>query len=559
MLPSNSPDSQTPPTGSLGLARLWNRLGVRLTAVIVPMTLVTIAILLVLVLRVQERYLVGLVVDATNRLTDTIRSSTHYDMLEDRRNDVYRILDAISRQPGIEHVRIFNEEGRVAFSTNRAEIDTYADRRAESCYPCHADGQSIANPGFASRTRVVRREGHRVLAMMMPIYNEPSCSSSSCHVHRADQRVLGVIDLSVSLAPVDEGLTRLRSTTVLIGTLAVVAFGVVIALFAHVQVFRPVDQLVKATRRVAKGDLAHPIAITGQAELGELQRSFNDMAQALAQARAARLQLLESLEQQVRDRTSELQRARERLVQSQKLSSLGHLAASIAHEINNPLAGILTYAKLLIRTLERAGQDDGEAKRDAVKDLRLVQRETERCAAIVRQLLEFAKERPLARTDLMINQIIEEALVLVASQARLANIESVKDYQDIPPVNADAGQMRQVIINLIINACEAMPQGGRLDIGTRLGDDGFVEIRIADSGQGIAREHLSKVLEPFFTTKEKGTGLGLSVVYGIVEQHGGTFAIESEVGVGTVTTIRLPASHGRAPRAVDAAGAPATA
>jgi len=541
MVSSNVPEDRIPSPGAAGRGRPWNRLGVRLTAAIVPMAVATIAILLLLVLRVQERYLVGLVVEATDMLTETIRSSTHFDMLEDRRADVYRILEAISHQPGIEHVRIFNEQGRVAFSTIPSETDTFADRHADSCVPCHANGQSIANPDIAARTRVFRNNGHRVLAVMMPIYNEPTCASSSCHVHPAAQKVLGVIDLSVSLAPVDAGFARLRSTTVMIGTLAVLAFGAVITLFAHSQVFRPVKQLVDATRRVARGDLTHPIPIRGQGELGELQRSFNDMARALARAQAERTELLDSLEQQVRDRTSELHRARERMLQSQKLSSLGHLAASIAHEINNPLAGILTYAKLLIKTLERPARDEAAVKTAAVKNLRLVQRETERCAAIVRRLLEFAKERPLARTDLMINQIIDEALVLVANQARLANIESVKAFGDIPAINADAGQMRQVIINLIINACEAMPDGGRLQIGTRL-VDGFVEIRIADTGQGIAPEDLSKVLEPFFTTKEKGTGLGLSVVYGIVEQHGGTFTIESEAGVATVATIRLPAA-----------------
>jgi two-component system NtrC family sensor kinase len=276
----------------------------------------------------------------------------------------------------------------------------------------------------------------------------------------------------------------------------------------------------------------------GRYEIGELQHSFNDMADSLGKAREERLRLLASLEHLVEERTAELKRAQQQLVRSEKLSSLGRLAASIAHEINNPLAGILTYAKLLIRTFDDPTGTD-RARVSAVKQLKLVQRETERCTAIVRNLLDFARERPLDLKDVSVNQVIEEALVLVGNQARLSGIELVKSFGDVPAVHADFGQLRQACLNLLINACDAMAGGGRLTLATRT-LDGAVEIAVTDTGCGISKEHLSKVLDPFFTTKEKGTGLGLSVVYGIVERHAGSIDISSEVGVGTTVTIRLP-------------------
>jgi len=194
----------------------------------------------------------------------------------------------------------------------------------------------------------------------------------------------------------------------------------------------------------------------------------------------------------------------------------------------------------------------------AVKQLRLVQRETERCSAIVRNLLDFARERPLTLKDISVNQVVEEALVLVGNQARLANVVIEKRLGDVPPVRADFGQIRQALINLIINACDAMPQGGRLTLETAADEAaGVVEVRIGDTGCGIPADVLPRVLDPFFTTKDKGTGLGLSVVYGIVERHGGSLDIASQVGVGTTVTIRLPAAA-QAARAAPQAGAAAS-
>jgi len=244
------------------------------------------------------------------------------------------------------------------------------------------------------------------------------------------------------------------------------------------------------------------------------------------------------LERQVNERTADLTKAQAALVQSEKLSSLGRLSASIAHEINNPLAGILTFAKLVIRTLD-AGPPDEATRRDLVKNLALVQRETERCSAIVRNLLDFARDRPLALCDANVNTAVEEALQLVVHRIAIQGLNLEKRLSPVPAVMADFGQLRQAVMNVVLNAIEAMSKGGTLTVATRSAAGG-VQVVISDTGPGIAKEHQAHLFEPFFTTKQKGTGLGLSVVYGILKRHRGRITVKSDQGRGTSFTITLP-------------------
>jgi two-component system NtrC family sensor kinase len=352
--------------------------------------------------------------------------------------------------------------------------------------------------------------------------------------------VLGVLDVGISLERLDADTERFRRRAMGAAAVAAVLLGLLIWWIARRQLVRPVAALFHATRRVARDQLEAEIPITWSGELGALASSFNEMTGSLRQARSEVDALMSGLEQQVQDRTAALRAAQDQLVRSEKLSSLGRLSASIAHEINNPLAGILTFAKLMVRTLEEGPPDDG-ARRNLVKHLLLVQRETERCTAIVRNLLDFARERPLSVKDVDLNAVLEEALQLLANPLALNDVRLAKTLGTLPLVKADFGQLRQACVNVIMNACEAMPRGGHLEVETRSVDGGrFAEVSFRDDGPGIPPERLSRIFDPFFTTKEKGTGLGLSVVYGIVERHGGTIDIRSDAGKGTRLAIRIP-------------------
>jgi len=471
--------------------------------------------------------------------SDTIQHATYRAMLEDRRVDAFEVMRDIGRQEGVEGVRFLSKNGQVAFSTEEDEAGKLLEKRDEPCMGCHAEGRPKIHLAPGERKRVFSRNGHRVLGFVTPMLNEPRCYSAACHAHRPDENVLGVLDVNLSLAGMDGRVDDFRR-----GSLALIALGVLLLcatffFFARVNLVRPLQALLEGTRRVAFDQLDTEIRVHSKGELGLLAASFNDMTRSLRRAENELRELMQGLERQVEERTADLKQAQNALVQSEKLSSLGRLSASIAHEINNPLAGILTFAKLVIRLLEGKTVDEA-VRRELVKHMSLVQRETERCSAIVKGLLDFARERPIVLRETNINQAVEEALQLLSHQITLQGLSLEKKLVPTPQVMADFGQLRQAVVNIGINAIEAMGKSGKLSVSTRTSSDGGAEIVISDTGPGITQELLPRVFEPFFTTKEKGTGLGLAVVYGVMQRHGGKVEVKSERGQGATFTLKLP-------------------
>jgi two-component system NtrC family sensor kinase len=526
--------------GDLGLEIPWyQRLSTKLFVMIGFVALGVIAAFFFAEVAVQ-RHLLSQVVAESDLLSHTIRNSLHRAMLQDRRGDAYLIMQDIGGQPGIEKVRMMDAEGLITYSTERAEIGRTVDRNAEACSGCHAAGEPLHHVDLDDRSRVFPTNGHRVLGIITPIYNEASCATAACHAHPSQRKVLGVLDVAVSLRRLDAETAGFRWRTLAAAAAAAALLGSFAWLYTRHHLVRPVAALVQATRRVARDQLELEIPVTWKGELGLLGASFNEMTRSLRKAKGDLDSLMHGLEREVQERTAALRAAQDQLVRNEKLSSLGKLSASIAHEINNPLAGILTFSKLIVRTLDQGVPDDA-TRAALIKHLHLVQRETERCTAIVRNLLDFARERPLAVKDVDVNEVVEEAVLLLANQIRIQGVTLEKRLGAIPVVSADFGQLRQACVNVIMNAIEAMGRGGRLEIESALVDGGrWVEVAFTDTGPGIAPEHLTKIFDPFFTTKERGTGLGLSVVYGIVERHGGKVDLTSEAGKGTRMAFRIP-------------------
>jgi two-component system NtrC family sensor kinase len=522
-------------------ARWWNGLSIEVAGVITLTAAIGSVVLLGVVLSAQRRILTDQTLRNAAFLSDTIVSGLHRHMLRNERSELMASLRQISAQPFITDVRLFDSRGRTHFSTVPEEVGQVATTADGACAVCHEDGRAPGALKSLDRSRIIDGAHGRVLATATPIYNRAGCSTD-CHAHPADERVLGVLEVGMSLSHVDATMGTLQRTTGTVALATILGLCAVAIVFTRRKVLAPVQALADGVKRVKEGDYQAPVAVTGSSEIADLALAFNQMEASLRDVRLQRRALLDSLEQQVRDRTAALEQAQEGLIRSEKLSSLGRLSASIAHEINNPLAGILTYAKLLIRMLED-GPPDTATREKVVSRLKLVERETQRCSAIVRNLLDFARERPLTLVDVDVNAAIGEGVFLINNQVTLQNIRLEQDLQKVPLIQADFGQVRQALVNILINACDAMPHGGTLHVGSHLTPDGRVEITVRDTGTGIPPEHLRKVLDPFFTTKEKGTGLGLSVVYGIVERHGGTVSIDSTVGVGTTVTIRLGAPH----------------
>ena len=309
-------------------------------------------------------------------------------------------------------------------------------------------------------------------------------------------------------------------------------FAVLIAYLMSRQLARPIRELVSGTRHVMRGDLDHRVAVNDKGEIGELERSFNAMAHEIREHR-------QRLEKLVQARTAELEQAHASLMRSEKLASIGVLAAGVAHELNNPLTSILMNINLLM--------EDVDDRPDLHRELKRVSDDALRCQRIIDDLRDFSRRRPLDIGPCDLNEVARDALGLISRQLDLQKIALTRSFLDgLPCVPCDPDRMRQALMNIFVNAIQAMPEGGALGVGTAL-HDRYAAITVTDSGPGIPSEVKTRVFDPFFTTKADGTGLGLSIVYGIMEEHRGKVEIDSPpAGATTGTAVRLllPAKHG---------------
>jgi two-component system NtrC family sensor kinase len=573
-----------------------------------------------------------------NKLSDAIKNSTLTSMLENKKDEVHAIINTVAQEPSIMEIRLFNKEGVVTFSSRENLVGTMVDKRGESCYACHTENQPLQKLSMDDRTRVYRisPDSPRILAVINPIYNGPSCYQANCHAHTKDQTVLGVLDIKMDLKDVDRQIEDNKFRLILLGIIAILALSLFIAYFVRRWIGKPVSELVKATNQVSSGNLNYTIDNPGKDELGILAKSFNKMTRNLAEAKL-------------------------QLFQADKMASLGRLAAGVAHEINNPLTGVLTYSSFLLKRTK----DNPELQ----ESLGVIVRETIRSREIVKSLLDFSRQSVPKKHGADINKIIKSALEVVASQLALKRIVLDEHFDPtLPEITVDANQIQQVFINLLVNAGDAIGDDGgtisvipslislpphglaqiksavcpgrhslmdneiksyglptikvkvvsngnegimnldpvygkhrhQYDIEIKKGKDlqvlcpqcnvsligenvecpacgssvysfevpphgmlegctnpecnwqkwpamdaaghkNYIEVKVADTGQGIPKEDLSRIFEPFYTTKgQRGTGLGLAVIWGIIDNHNGTINVESELGKGTTFVIHLP-------------------
>lgn len=346
--------------------------------------------------------------------------------------------------------------------------------------------------------------------------------------------IIGILYVGTLEKPYIDIANRVMLTFTGLASLCVL-FLLTILYFSTTSIIKPLQRMVLATQEIARGDLDHKVDIRSTDELGVLAASFNQMTEKLKAANTELLEWGRTLEKKVQERTRELLEMQAHLVQSEKLASLGKLAAGIAHEINNPLGGILIYSHLL---LEETPKESPQAE-----NLRKIVKETTRCKDIVKGLLEFARPKEPEMAPVDINTVVDKALSIFERQALFQNIKIEKEYGALPPIVVDSGQLQQVFANIIVNAAEAMAGNGVLTIRTSLDvRNECLRIEFADTGHGIAEEDLPRLFEPFFTTKEvgKGTGLGLAISYSIVQKHEGSIEVQSKPGKGSVFTVVLP-------------------
>jgi two-component system, NtrC family, sensor kinase len=614
------------------------KIGSKLIIAVGIITIVIIGLFSYLTISAQSEALSSQAGIYANKLSEAIKNSTLTSMLENKREEIHAIIDTVSHEPSIMEIRILNKEGIVTFSSRKDSIGKMVDKRAESCYACHTENQPLEKLSISERMRIYRISGDspRILAVINPIYNEPSCYQAACHAHTKDQTVLGVLDIKTDLKDVDQQIEDSKLRLIVFAVIAILALSVFIAYFVRKWIGKPVGELVKATNQVSSGNLDYTIQNPGKDELGILATSFNKMTKSLAEAKL-------------------------QLFQADKMASLGRLAAGVAHEINNPLTGVLTYSSFLLKRTK----DNPEMQ----ESLGVIVRETIRSREIVKSLLDFSRQSVPKKQNADVNKILKSALEVVANQLALKGIE-LDEHLDtsLPEVTVDANQIQQVFINLLVNAADAIgDRGGKISVDRSLislsprglaqvkaavcpkrhdlmdseikcyglptirvkvvsngisglihldpvygkhrhqygidvasgnelqlscpqcdislieedvkcpkcgspvyafevlshgvlegctkpecdwqrwpamdeaGHKDYLEVRISDTGQGIPKEDLSRIFEPFYTTKgQRGTGLGLAVTWGIIDNHNGTINVESELGKGSTFTIHLP-------------------
>jgi two-component system NtrC family sensor kinase len=334
--------------------------------------------------------------------------------------------------------------------------------------------------------------------------------------------VIGVLSVGI----LEDKFTDMRNKAIamFLGiTLAGMIVALVVSSFLAKGVLQPIKHLVSASGQWAKGDLDYQIKITRKDEISELAETFNLMASSLKER-----------DDKLREYTNQ------QIMKSERLATLGQLAAGVAHEINNPLGTISIYSQMV---LDELGKDNDSCR----ESLAVVMKQTSRAGRIVKDLLEFARQSEPEMRVLNINDVLRKAIAMTTHPAELQNIRLVTNLAlELPDLQGDSDKLQQVFVNIIVNALQAMPEGGELTVGTRLTKDSkFMEIAISDTGCGIPQENLSKLFDPFFSTKStgEGTGLGLSVSLGIVQRHNGTIDVKSKVDEGSTFIIRFPAGE----------------
>ncbi len=539
---------ETEPTRG-GWLRLTFTLSTKLNILLLGAMIVIFALLGYLNVRLHRQHLEQNTLLSAERVSDIIKQSTTDYMLRNDREGLHHSIKMMASEPGMEKIRIFDQDGRITYTTDSAEQNHVVDKTAEACYACHAQSQPLARLNRPDRFRIYRNvTGARVLGIITPIENQTACSNAACHAHPAEQQILGVLDTNLSLAKADVQVAE-SSRRMLVYTGCAL---LLIALLSWFSIWRvvghPVKALKRGTEHLAAGDLGYQISVRSEDELGELARSFNGMSRQLRAEHTENISWTHTLEERVEQKTRELRRAHEHALHTEKMASIGKMAAVLAHEINNPLSGILTYAKLLRKWTDREEMphdDSGRKRRQEICDsLDLIASESRRCGDLVKNLLTFSRTTPMNLQPTNLNQVIERSLRLVQHQLDLAGIQVQSQLDpDLPLVLCDAAQIEQVLLALVMNALDALPQGGNLWITSSFGrEPDEVRMVVRDDGCGIPPEILPRIFEPFLTTKEtgRGVGLGLAISHSILERHNGNIEVQSEVGRGTTFNVTLP-------------------
>jgi two-component system NtrC family sensor kinase len=381
---------------------------------------------------------------------------------------------------------------------------------------------------------------YRLLLIKSPILNERSCYTGSCHAHKESDEVLGSLIIRIPLEDLDANLNK----SALLAVLTTIMLVTLLIYFTKIKIKNPLKSIIRASEAVSKGDKSKRLEVKSNQlnDINMVSSAFNEMLDNLQSATIELQNWSQQLEYKVQKKSEELSEIQNELIHIERIASLGKLSSSVAHEINNPLSGVLTYTKLVYKQLNKLKVVDSE-KMPLLKYLKVIEEETKRCGEIVNGLLDFSRKDQVNYDSKPLHKILFEAYTLMDHQMKIANINFVTDFSarwDL--IFCSENQIKQACIATLINAFEAVDENGEILIKTSNPDKYGIKFEIKDNGVGIDPEDIPHIFEPFFSAKGKasGIGLGLAIVHGIVQSHNGKIEVDSELGKGTTISITLP-------------------
>ncbi len=499
---------------------------------------------------VYEQYLNNSILQSGNTVGSLVEGALYQSMVENDKNALQNTLDIIHTLPGLEDVNMYDSEDNLVYSSFP---DDTLKHVAPECKNCHAnldvlfprDKKSYKIVTADSECKMNRNlEGTRHLLIKSPIFNAKSCYTADCHYHEPTEKILGSLIIKVPLKEMDAAVQRSSTEFYVLAIAATILLAAVLILFTRREIKKPLNELLIVTEAVAAGDKSTRVKIRpGQLDdMRMVSEAFNDMLDNLQSAQTELENWSQQLEYKVQKKSEELGAAQNELMHIERLAALGKLSSSVAHEINNPLSGILIYTKLIHKQLSNPEISESK-KENMLKNLKLIETETKRCGEIVKGLLDFSKKDQEDFEPRHLHEILQETFDLMTHPVKIANIRFIKEFtasEDF--IYCSPNQIKQACMGIIVNASEAVTENGEIILRSLNPDEDHVRIDIIDNGIGIDPEDLPHIFEPFFSTKQqaRGIGLGLSIAHGIIQNHKGKIQVKSEPGVGTTLSVILP-------------------
>ena len=500
---------------------------------------------------VNEEYLNTVIRQNGNNIGSIVGGSLHHSMLENDKRTLQNTLDIINTMPGIDEVNMYDSQDNLVYSS--IPSDTTNNHSNPNCLSCHSNLKAmfpskgkhykIIDVGSDCKMNHNDNQGRHLL-IKLPILNEKSCYQSSCHAHKASDEILGSLIIKIPLSELDAAVQKSSTEFFLLAILTTLFLVGFLIFFTRQRIKKPLNALVKASIAVANGDKSTRVEIMPNQldDMKMVSKAFNDMLDNLQAATNELENWSQQLEYKVQKKSEELSSAQNELIHIERLASLGKLSSSVAHEINNPLSGILIYTKLIYKQL--SNPELYASKRDSMlKHLKLIESEAKRCGEIVKGLLEFSKKDQEDFEPRHLHEILQETYELMSHPIKIANINFYSDFTATSDlIYCSPNQIKQACVAMLVNASESLNENGEIIIRTLNPSEETVRFEIVDNGIGISVDDIPHIFEPFFSTKHNasGIGLGLAIVHGIMQSHNGKIQVKSEPAQGTTFSITLP-------------------